>query len=157
MKSKGKSSYDCTDPTINLFFAGVHSIRKAEHDELIENYFGINPPAGYPRTKSQIDVANLDSCEYFIRVSSAGDSPNDNSDITVTVEPGTPSAKRSKKKSAFESYYSINVFLGIIHAYDPDGYEFSKATEGNNSFFVFKVIKNKKAVYHGDLTSQFPR
>jgi hypothetical protein len=127
-------------------------MHKDEHEKIIRNYFGSMPD--YQPLEDQLTLP--DTCNYYIKVVSGG-TADDNTDITVSVETGTPPLQTPKRASGYERYYSIQLFKGIEYLFGDVTHEFSKARLDGYDIFTFRVLKETTPVYHGDLSSTFPR
>jgi hypothetical protein len=148
-------AYDCTDMTANLGYTTRHAKTPEEFSLMVKEFYKAEIPKGRTYPISIIDT-RLDCNSYCVRFTFDPLIMN-NDDISVFMDTmdGTSVSKGDVMVS--NGKYSIQVFKGLIHDQSPDTLEFFKAKENGNPTIVFRAFKSTSPVYHGDLTSQFPK
>ncbi len=134
----------CTDFNANIAIAARHAITEAQYDELVKKRFGFTNVQHKTYTPQDLGISPAVDCKKFC-ISYSSDYSNSNSDIKISIEPYQQ-----------DNRYSVQLFLGVLHLFNVDRFEFTKGGDWVDELVIFRVIHNNVIVYRGDISTIFP-
>jgi len=139
-------SQNCSSPYCQGYLTCLHQIDEATFNNMVNAYFGSNPPIPVAVNASDLDLS-ADCSQNYVNCNYDPSNTTEN-DITVSVANGTGTAG---------SQFSLSLFNGITAIYSPDTYYFSKASkDGLGLCIIFYATRSQANVYCGDLSEEYP-